>query len=302
VIRKIFIIALGLSLPLAMGEVYLQVVDPYHYGENEDWTQYGSKIMDQSKGQLRPGAEATYLARPTVISRQGWRSPEFEPQKPTDVYRILVVGGSVPYGWGVAEGDEFPRILERELNARGYAGDKRVEVINTGVPGWNLPEVARLLQGEAFTWQPDMVMLLLVATDVPRAQPASRSFWLSTTMRRCRLLRAIENRYVFGTPGSGGRPSDAYENLPEGGLTVVAEALALFAGACRAHSAEPVVIDTLNSGITRKRCAGLGLHRVEAYTNWALRRSWEVALTDAHPNAAGHRHYADLILANLPTR
>lgn len=301
-IRKAFILALGLSLPFAMGEAYLQVFDPYHYGENEDWTQYGSKIMDQAKGQLRPGSKATYLAQPTVISRQGWRSPEFELQKPADVYRILIVGGSVPYGWGVAEGDEFPRVLERELNARKYAGNKRVEIINTGVPGWNLPEVAKLLQGEAFTWQPDMVMLLLVATDVPRSQPAARSFWLNTAMRRCRLLRAIENRYVFGTPGSGGRPSDAYENLPAHGLAVVAEALALFAGVCREHSALPVVIDTLNSEITRQRCASLGLDRVEAYTSWALRRSWEVAVTDAHPNAVGHRYYADLILENLPNR
>jgi len=294
-----------LLLPLGAGEAYLQVVDPYHFGEKEDWSQYGAKVMDTSLGwaRLRPNVRATYLGNPTTISAQGWRSPPFEPVKPAGVYRILVVGGSVPYGWGVADGDEFPRVLERELNARRFAGEKRVEVINTGVPGWKFPEVARLLQGDAFSWQPDMVMLLVVSTDAhtSAAGPPRRAF-LSEPLRRCRLLWAIENRYLFGTPGTSGRPRDHYEGLPEDGLEGVVHGLGLFAAACRANSAEPIVIDTLGSEITRKGCEGLAVRRVEAYTEWSVRRGWEIAVTDAHPSAQGHRYYADLILKAMEKR
>lgn len=301
-IRKLLIIAAGLLLPLVLGEAYLQVFDPYSFSEKEDWSQYAAKVMDTSTNRLRQGATATYLGKSTTISSQGWRSPEFEPKKPPGVYRILLLGGSVPYGWGVADGDEFPRVLERELNARRFAGDKRVEVINTGVPGWKLPEVGVLLP-KALAWQPDMVMLVLVSTDVPRAPKASRSFFLSDSIRACRLLRAVENRYVFGTPGWGGRPYDDYDRLPAEGLERVAQdALTLLVAACAANSAEPVIIDTLNSDIIRKRCADLALHRVEAYTPWALRRSWHVGVSDPHSNAVGHRYYADLILKALPNR
>ncbi|MEE2887938.1 MAG: SGNH/GDSL hydrolase family protein [Planctomycetota bacterium] len=304
-IRNILIIAAGLLLPLAAGEVYLHEVDPYHFGEKEDWSQYGAEVLDASSGAVRlsPNARASYLGNSTVISPQGWRSPPFEPKKPAGVYRILVVGGSVPYGWGVADGDEFPRLLERELNARGFAGGKRVEVINTGVPGWKLPEVGGLLQGEAFSWQPDMVMLLVVSTDAHLSSGGeSRSAFLTGPLRRCRLLWAIENRYLFGTPGTSGRPYDHYENLPEEGLERVAHALSLFVGACREKSAVPVVIDTLNSEITRQRCRDLSVQRIEAYTPWATRRKWEIAVTDAHPNAEGHQYYAALILAALRDR
>lgn len=304
-VRKLLIIAAGLLLPLAAGEAYLQVFDPYHFGEKEDWSQYGSKVMDISSGwpRLRPDAHASYLGNPTVISPQGWRSPPFEPKKPAGVYRILVVGGSVPFGWGVADGEEFPRVLERELNARRFAGDKRVEVINTGVPGWKFPEVGRFLQREAFSWQPDMVLLLVVSTDAHLSTAGeSRSAFLTSSLRRCRLLWAIENRYLFGTPGTSGRPYDHYENLPREGLERVAHALSLFVGVCRTNSAEPVVIDTLDSEITRQRCRELGVQRIEAYTPWATRRKWEIAVTDAHPSGEGHRYYADLILAALRNR
>ena len=59
------------------------------------------------------------------------------------------------------------------------------------------------------------------------------------------------------------------------------------------------VIDTLDADITRAACKKFGIQRIEAYTSWALRRSWEVSVTDAHANAEGHRYYADLIVEGL---
>ena len=297
-IKQSVIFLVGFLVPFVVGEVVLQTWDPYHYGEKEDWTQYYAKTLDA--GRLRPDAAATYLGKRTVISSQGWRSPEFEPDKPADVFRVLVLGGSVPYGWGVEQGDEFPRVLERMLNDAKLAGAKRIEVINTGVPGWKLAEAGALLLGPAISWRPDLVLLTLVATDVPtKRDEARRGAILTESIRRLRLARAVENRYMFNTPGTSGKPYDAYATLAKDGLEWVSVVLHEFDKAARAAGARLVVFDTLGREITRKRCVDLGIHRVEGYTTWARRRSWEVAVTDAHPNADGHRFLAELLFRGL---
>lgn len=299
-IRQTVILGVGFLIPFVVGEVVLQTWDPYHFGEKEDWTQYYGKIVDRTDGRLRPEAVASYLGKKTEISSQGWRSPEFEPDKPADVFRILLLGGSVPFGWGVEQGDEFPRVLERMLNRAKLAGQKRIEVINTGVPGWKLPESGKLLLESGKSWRPDIVLLTLVATDVPTERdPGRRGAILNDQIRRLRLARALENRYMFNTPGTTGKPYDAYADLATDGLEWVNAMLHEFDRAARAAGARLVVFDTLGRETTRKRCAALGVHRVDGHTPWAQRRGWEVAVTDAHPNAEGHRFLAELLFQGI---
>jgi len=297
---RALIFIVGFLIPFAVGEAYLHVVDAYHYGEKEDWSRYGSEIIDPVTGRLRPNAVATYLGKKTIISSQGWRSPEFEIRKPAGVYRILLLGGSVPYGWGVEEGDELPRVLERRLNAKRLAGDRRIEVINTGVPGWKLLERLTLLEQEGLGWQPDMVILTLVATDVPKDRDKGRrAFLFNESIRRLRLARAVENRYVFHTPGTQGKPYDSYANLPEDGLDQVNFGLGLFADRCRQANVKLVVFDTLSAKKVQARCKELQITWIDGWTTWATRRRWEVAVTDAHPNAEGHRELARLFMAGV---
>lgn len=299
---KALIFLIGFLIPFAVGEAYLQVVDPYHYGEKEDWSQYGSKVLDPATGRLRPNAVATYLGKKTIISSQGWRSPEFAVPKPAGVYRILLLGGSVPYGWGVEEGDEYPRLLERQLNAKKLTGARRIEVINAGVPGWKLRERLVLLEkkNEGLGWQPDMVILTLVATDVPKDRDKGRrAFLFDESARRLRLARAVENRYVFHTPGTQGKPYDSYADLPDEGLDQVNFALGLFADRCEAANVKLVVFDTLNAKKVQARCEDLRVLWIDGWTTWAMRRGWEVAVTDAHPNAEGHRELARLFMAGV---
>ncbi len=149
-------------------------------------------------------------------------------------------------------------------------------------------------------WRPDIVLLTLVATDVPTERDAGRrGAILNDQIRRLRLLRALENRYIFNTPGATGKAYDAYADLATDGLEWVSAMLHEFDKAARAAGARLVVFDTLGREVTRKRCAALGVHRVEGHTPWARRRGWEVAVTDAHPNAEGHRFIAEMLFLGI---
>ena len=57
------------------------------------------------------------------------RGPELGP-KASRTVRILAIGDSVTHGWGVAESESYPAVLQTLLQARGH----QVEVLNAGVP------------------------------------------------------------------------------------------------------------------------------------------------------------------------
>jgi lysophospholipase L1-like esterase len=60
------------------------------------------------------------------------------------VTRILVTGDSFAFGWGVREGESFPRRLEAMLRER-FPG-RRIEVVNAGIPGYSLYQQRAMLE------------------------------------------------------------------------------------------------------------------------------------------------------------
>ncbi|MBI4035021.1 MAG: hypothetical protein HY381_01330 [Candidatus Chisholmbacteria bacterium] len=75
--------------------------------------------------------QASEFTTEVKISKQGLRNREVVIPKPAGVYRILALGDSFTFGWGVDEGKTWPRLVEAGLRERGLP----VEVINAGVPG-----------------------------------------------------------------------------------------------------------------------------------------------------------------------
>jgi len=87
--------------------------------------------------ELRPGAVAAAEVD-YRINAAGLRGPEVEEEKSAGVVRVAVLGDSIAFGYGVAEADAFPRQLEGLLNTGRRDG--RAEVLNFGVPGYNLDQ------------------------------------------------------------------------------------------------------------------------------------------------------------------
>jgi lysophospholipase L1-like esterase len=135
-----------------------------------------------------PGSTATfysadfhYTARANSL---GLRGPEVALEK-GDAYRVLVIGSSYVYGWGVNEEETWVRQVEQQLIALGH----QVEVLNLGRNGGNPEQYAALALEAVPLLQPDMVLVALgqgvdIAWAGERA-PAERT--------RLRLLRLYPN-------------------------------------------------------------------------------------------------------------
>ena len=115
---------------------------------------------------VKPGSHYEWQGIPVDINSHGLRGPETTYEKPPNMFRILNLGDSVVMGWGTREEDTYGRQLEQLLNAQGGA-DRRYEVINAGVPGWNLENALAYLQAEGLKYEPDLILLdLTTANDI----------------------------------------------------------------------------------------------------------------------------------------
>ncbi len=80
---------------------------------------------------------------------EGLRGPEI--QLPAPGFRILCVGDSVTFGWGLPVGQAYPTLLEDELD---------VEVINAGMPAAAPPEIATWARQHAARLDADLVLFV----------------------------------------------------------------------------------------------------------------------------------------------
>jgi lysophospholipase L1-like esterase len=93
------------------------------------------------------------------INARGLRDREIGYDKPSDAYRILVLGDSFAEGLQVPLEETFAKQLETRL----AGGERPIEVINGGVSGWGTDQEAIFFAVEGFRYQPDLVLLLVFA-------------------------------------------------------------------------------------------------------------------------------------------
>ena len=97
------------------------------------------------------------------INSQGYRQAEFELDK-GDRTRILAIGDSFTFGFGVEEPDGFVRVMERRLKQDGYAN---VQAINAGVSAWWPDSYYLYLKTRGLALDPDIVIVgFFVGNDI----------------------------------------------------------------------------------------------------------------------------------------
>jgi len=93
-----------------------------------------------------------------TINSLGFRGDEFSSIKPSDMYRILMVGGSTMFGAG-ATSDEttIPGYLQQFLNEKDFGFD--IEVINSGIQGADSNTELNLIEQKLVRFSPDLIII-----------------------------------------------------------------------------------------------------------------------------------------------
>lgn len=110
-----------------------------------------------------------------TANSQGFKYPRDTPkEKPSGVIRIFALGGSTLYGWGsqglerygnhlpLANDETIAYFLETSLNQRlaEDGNDKRVEVINCGIPNYDTTHELMYFIEKIYEYQPDMLIFV----------------------------------------------------------------------------------------------------------------------------------------------
>jgi acetyltransferase AlgX (SGNH hydrolase-like protein) len=83
---------------------------------------------------------------------------EYTVRPSADTYRILLLGPSFAFGWGVDFEDTFGYQLQQFIAERGIAQKKRVEVLNHGVPALPAANQLEWFQQVGKNYSPDLVI------------------------------------------------------------------------------------------------------------------------------------------------
>jgi len=112
------------------------------------------------------------------INAIGIRDREL-PRERGDAYRVLAIGDSYTYGWGVDIENTWTRQLETRLRAEG----RDIEILNLGKPGVGPPFYSELAEKAIPLLRPDLVLVCLLqgndirAAGEETATLKTRSFW-----------------------------------------------------------------------------------------------------------------------------
>jgi lysophospholipase L1-like esterase len=178
--RRLLFWAVTLSIPLAFAAAIVMLVwraRPQARGDLHGRLADSAGVEVQVvttgnlKGLVRPAADedVVYELKPsrrwifkgghTTTNGEGLRGHEVSRDKPRGVRRVVGLGDSVAFGWGVDDEQTFLSLLESRLRGDG------VEALNFGVPGYNTPQEVAVFRTKAASFQPDVVLLTYCMND-----------------------------------------------------------------------------------------------------------------------------------------
>jgi hypothetical protein len=135
--------------------------------------------------ELKPNVRGRFMGQPLLINSQGLRDYEYTRRKEPGTFRIVGVGDSSLFGWGVPIEDGGLKVLERRLNEKSRA--RKFEVINFAVPGYNTAMEAETFVQKCLEYAPDLVLLNFNTND----------YDVPNFMRLPRDLATLRTSYLF---------------------------------------------------------------------------------------------------------
>jgi lysophospholipase L1-like esterase len=162
IVSNIVALCFGIAVSFALLEAATRLlsntlgISPYmNYDPVVGWTALPSATKFHESA--ADGFSATYR-----INADGFRGEQYDRVKPHDTKRIMVLGDSNGFGWGIDEGQQFGALLDKELD--------RVQVLNLALSGYGPDQSYLRFVRDGIPWQPDVVVLQLTLNDFEEIQ------------------------------------------------------------------------------------------------------------------------------------
>lgn len=190
---RLALISISGALSLAFAEAAVrwlqpQPVEKITFGLYEADPPRRYRLTPHYEGVVSNGVEFTTRV---TVNALGLRGPM---PKSDDRPRLLVIGDSFTFGWGVEHDQAYVHLAAEELGFQG---------LNGGTPGFGLPDAADWLEAYGWSLDPDFVVLaVFVGNDLLDATEEHRSIsvvggLVSADRRPSALRRALDRAHVI---------------------------------------------------------------------------------------------------------
>lgn len=277
---------------------------------------------DRRLYELIPGLHVNFTRADVSINADGFRGALHPRKKPPGTVRLVGLGDSVMFGWGVDDGLDYLSVLERRLNER--EPKTAWEVVNTAVPGYNTVMEVETLKRRGLAYAPDIVILGYCVNDLSlpqfvQAEPdvfSWRRSFLGDFLRE-RLARPGSATRRDGGEAAGDDPfadearpvPDRYQDMV--GLLAFSRAVTELRALGQEHGFDVVVLFFWSAPATIRRIVEpLGFRLVD--TRAAMKAFLEragvrelrgsalsLSREDSHPSALGHELIAGSLYDGL---
>ncbi|MEM7309717.1 MAG: SGNH/GDSL hydrolase family protein [Planctomycetota bacterium] len=318
------------ALPLAVGaaEGLIYALDPHGISDGFNGNQYREELLELVLDTPRiyrhlPAKSAALRGFDVSTDSRGCRGPARDGAKAEATKRMLFLGDSVVFGWGVSDEDTFVALVEPELRAKT---DAAWETVNLGHMMYDTTQELAALEEVGFLYEPDVVVLVFVDNDIvltrgilegqardPLEDPnvsedAKRILRMSTRLAKLgRYLpytaALLQYHYIQSHPVS---QTGSTEHAVELGLDVEAgweacrQALTRIRALCEERGVPFFVLDYYTQDMLREFCAESGIpYGSIAFTDEETATGIRNSDSDAHANENGHRILTGHIVREL---
>ena len=115
---------------------------------------------------MKPNSESvSHHGHLIKINSHGLRDYEYPYEKADGVFRVLVLGGSLAFAYGIDVDDGFAKVLERRFNAIENKNYNKIEVINSAHVSFDTADEFNYLRLYGLRYSPDLLIVSTNSTD-----------------------------------------------------------------------------------------------------------------------------------------
>jgi len=308
---------IGIVVAFGLAEAFSRVaVDDGMHFDLEMW-KYAKDIkkeadVDGLGHEHVPNTSGDYMGVPVSINSLGLRDREYAEAKPAGKIRVLMLGDSLTFGWGVRIEDTPSKMVERQLN-EGLS-EPRFEVINAGVGNYNTVQEVTYFLKKGSRLKPDVVVLNYFINDAEPTPLKKQSFLAEHSYAAVVGLSAFDtlSRTYFGKADWREYYSNLYRE-DSAAWQAAKKAVADLAEYCRQNGIKLMIVNypelhilkdypfTKVTAAIRDLAAAHQAPFVDllpTVTDLVPETLW-VSPTDAHPNATANERFSGAILKGL---
>ncbi|MFT5287914.1 MAG: lysophospholipase L1-like esterase [Planctomycetota bacterium] len=340
-LKRVGFVLVGLIVTVVLIEGFTRLFDPLGVSHFLNMARYRGEFcevrLDSDRLFVhRTNGEMDLHGWEIRTDSRGFRGPEREMPKPAGTKRILFIGDSVTFGWGVNAEDTFVSMIEEEFAVRekgqatNPANTFRLETVNGGHLFHDSTQERGVLEEAGLDYEPDVIVLVFVSNDThPTAQMLKPAKQRTVTLTETDLaeinsraavlenLRTIEeplpfthqllkfmftlyrnHRFIQRAENEGRKPTmlDRAGVDTELGWNLAQKAILEMKGMADEIGARFVVLDISEIERLEQFCEQETLLFGRIQHGENELTDVRNSRSDPHANRKGHRQYADKIL------